>query len=189
MNIRIIEKIEQYVACPQCGDTSSHRITDVRPHTTFGPLFCKSCGVGLVGQIEKDGEAEVELIDERRIPTYVLLQLVRQEKPVYLVVRDVVCERPGQGSEHEAEAFYESLEFLYNHQLSPRVYIGNSIALMREGDEDSHGLFEYVASAPIQPTNGPDDTEEDVVIQIFEERLGIKINKKEVGVILNFPTS
>ena len=179
MNTDIIEKTERYVACPHCGDTNSHRITDVKPCATFGPFFCKSCGTGIVGQTGEDGGAEVEVIDERRIPVYVLLRHVRQEKPIYLVVRDVVCEKPGQIDEYEAEPFCESLEFLYNHQLSPRVYIGKAITLMREGDEDSHELFEYVASTPVQHAEELDENEEDIVFRSFRERLGLESQSEE----------
>lgn len=187
--VQIIEKKEQYLACPECDEIDTHRITGIKAGTTFGPLFCKSCGVGIVGHITKNGEAEIRTIDERRIPTYVLLRLVRQEKPVFLVVRDVTCERPGQGDETENEAFYESNEFIYNHQLSTSVYIGNSVVFMREGDVDSYGMFEYVSSAPAPRNNESEETEEEVVLRLFQRQLGLNTNREEKAEIIDFPTT
>lgn len=166
-----LEKRERFIACPQCGDTDSHRITDIKPEASFRRSYCKSGGVGIAGYVRQDGEVVIEVVPERRSPTYVLLRLVPQQSPIYLIVRDVVCEQTLESETADEEAFFNSHEFLYNHQLCPRIYIGNSVALLREGDEDSYGLFEYVASRPMQCSVNEDEDEEDSVLRIFSEPL------------------
>lgn len=166
-----LEKRECFVACPQCGDTESHRITDIKPEASFGCSYCKSCGVGIAGYVRQDGEVVIEILPERRRPTYVLLRLVPQQTPIYLIVRDMMCEQTLESKTVDEEAFFNSHKFLYNHQLCPRIYIGNSVALLREGDEDSYGLFEYVASRPRQHSVNQDEDEEDTVLRIFSEPL------------------
>lgn len=173
MKASVLEKRERFVLCPQCGDAASHRVTDLEPESPARRSFCRSCGLGVVSRARRGGEVFVEELPERALPNYVLLRLVPQERPVYLVVRDLVCERPAGAGEDEEDAFFRSQEFLYNHQLRPRVYVGKSVVILREGDEDSYGLFEYVASHPRPPSPRPDEDERDAVFRIFGGPLGL----------------
>lgn len=173
MIAKTLEKKERFVACPQCGDNESHRITGIKPEDSFGPAYCKSCGVGIAGYVRPDGEVVIAVVPERRRPAYVLLRLVPQQRPVYLIVRDVERAQTAEGETEDKEAFFSSLEFMYDHQLCPRVYIGKSVTLLREGDEESYGLFEYVASRPWQGSANEDEDEEDVVLRMFGQHLGL----------------
>jgi hypothetical protein len=163
-------KMEPYIVCPYCGDSEGFpcgSILDRSWDAPFGPWYCEACGGAIRGRLVpgSGNRIEIEKLTERKIETADLLVLRPQTKPVYFVVKGMRFEGGFRVSDKLRQAaqvirslpkdvkmtveteqeiaehkvfFYESHSCPTNWLKPERIYY--------DGDNDPHGLIEFVAT-------------------------------------------
>jgi len=157
MKAVLIEKREVYVQCPDCGDESSHRVSNLDHGTSFGPSYCGNCGAGVRGYRGGDGSVEIFETEDRKEPTYVLLRVTPHDASIYLVVRGadfIPQDEGGAPDESEKENFFESDEYFYGYTCHPSITLRNTVAVILNGEADPHGIFEHIATRPASSAYG-----------------------------------
>jgi len=175
----------EYVLCPHCGE-GDFNVSHLESGLRFGPWYCDDCGGSFVGQRQLDGTFEIELRTERKITTVDVLVLNPQDKPVYFVVEGMrfegvvsVGERLRQAAERmtgrptppeEPRDEAESKRFFYEEHSCPTNWL-EPIMVYHDGDDDPHGLIEFVrsvdsSSLPPDESYGPNDRDRAIVALI-----------------------
>jgi hypothetical protein len=164
---RMVDRRQLFFACPHCGADDqfqvTHFLSDGRDHP-FGPWQCKECGRECAGEWLAAEEA-VRLTrvgaGPATIKGYALLKLDRGAAgPLWFVV------------EHDVDASksdpLENAAYLYEEHHCPTNFVPVAGIIDGDGNEDAHGLFEYVEWAP-EPERGTgwDRHDEDAWAQIF----------------------
>lgn len=155
-----------YITCPHCGAEGhegpggvSHLL---KMNTSFGPWYCETCGYSIRGEV-KDGNVTVEPNEDKRLKTLVLLRKEHNGEVIYLVVRGGCFVKT-----NERNIDKTNNEYLYNEHTCPVNYLNRSEFIIVDGNEDPHGLFEYVDAIPY-----PKDGHDELVNRDAEEVLGL----------------
>ncbi|WP_435018516.1 hypothetical protein TA3x_000490 [Tundrisphaera sp. TA3] len=134
MQAAIIKHI--YIKCPACG-ISEYRVCHLfggRIPYNFGPWHCDDCGAVFTGRINSPNDIELEVDDSQRdIPVFDVLVMPPQQHPLYLIVKAMAY-----GGD------VKSKQFLYEEHTCPINWTRDILKLVIEGDNDPHGLFEYI---------------------------------------------
>lgn len=162
MRATLIRKTDVYIQCATCGDESSHCVTNIDPGTSFGPSYCNNCGAGIRGYVNGSGAIDIEEAEYRRVPAHILLRILPQADPVFLVVQgaDLVptSEHGCRETAECAEEFLDSDEFFYGYASDPSITLQNALALIRGTEFAPPGLFQYVTKrAASRPACGYSD--------------------------------
>ena len=132
--------------CPHCekGTFAIDHLKAIGNGISFGPWYCNECGGSFDGRISADGNIDVRLRTERRIKTYDLLMLSPQDKPVWFIVEGLRFEDPAKPRDETSEA--EHKEYFYEEHSCPTNWLKPEIVYY-DGDDDPHGLLEFVTYA------------------------------------------
>lgn len=147
MQAEIITHTTRHIKCPACGHDKDHRCNHLKPGYQFGPWYCDECGVAITGTVTSTGEIEIEIFTKQRsIPIYVLLKHDPGEAacpPIYLVLETSTVVDGNND-------FTEGLEYLYNEHTCPTNWTHDIVKIRYMGDDDPHGVFEYLAAVKIE---------------------------------------
>lgn len=147
MKATLVEKKKVFIRCPNCGDENSHDISALDTDVAFGPSYCNSCGTGIRGYVD-DASVEINVAEDRREPAFVLLRMNPQDIPIYLIIggANFIAHEAATGSWPGEKDFLDSDEFFYNHNCHPTVVLQQAVAVIRAGDVNPQGIFEYITS-------------------------------------------
>lgn len=141
MNTATVQVTKTYIVCPHCGENSGgsidHLIAD-HAERNWGPWYCDHCGCGFTGAITAAGAISVEKTKDSFTKCFDLLRISPQEHPVYIV----------RETRHPTDREPESTQFYYESHSCPTNWLNDIEMISIEGDQDPHGLIEYVESAP-----------------------------------------
>lgn len=138
-----------HVACPNCGEEAG-RVDHLFPQAPVSTSwYCDSCGREYAVKVNSPAEIEVEVRDGQHIDTHDLLMIPPRDTPVYFVVKGMELRRPGDTPEDAG-----SKQYLYEEHSCPTNHV-RCEAIISDGDEDPHGVFEFVRSVP----SGDDEPE------------------------------
>jgi hypothetical protein len=139
--------------CPACGE-AQWSWGHLPAGASWGPWYCNGCNASFRGQATDDGGTTIEPSSgptETRVPIWVLLRARTWDgEPIYLIIH-------GHRYVDEAAASASSAYF-YNEHTCPTNYLGVE-AVIAHGDDDPHGVFEFVAYVDIP--DGKDDDEDE----------------------------
>ncbi|HEX8178641.1 MAG TPA: hypothetical protein VF525_03775 [Pyrinomonadaceae bacterium] len=152
MKATLTEKTEVYIRCAGCGDESSYCGSNIDPGTSFGPWYCNNCGAGIRGYVDGTGVIEIEEAEYRKEPTSVLLRVLPQNEPIFLIVQgaDFIPQYGATGNEpvEGTKEFLDSDEFFYSHGSYPSLILRNTLAVIRGTDFAPCDIFQHVATRP-----------------------------------------
>lgn len=138
---------KRFIACPECNK-AEHWIDHILDgqHFSFGPWYCHNCGYGFVGSVV-NGEVHLEYHGHIRkvIDT---VRLVPQSSPIILKVNGIIFE--GRDASPE-ECLESNKRFFYEEHQCPTNILHDTEDVIIDGDDDVHGLFEYVGTEIIKP--------------------------------------
>jgi len=133
-------KPERYIACPACG-RSEHRVSHLKPGTSFGPWYCKAAGCyeGFIGEVVDDVRIDITLIGERAIPVVVRL---RSTEPFEFTT---TATRFSSTPDAEVPG---NLTYFFEQHTCPSNALRHAIDVLDlDGRNDPHGIFRYVSFA------------------------------------------
>lgn len=154
LKAKVVEEVRRKIECPFCGGQSSFDITHLKAGNSFGPWYCEECGSSIAGTIQSDGSVDVEPRKGTKTKTLDLLCLPPQDHPVYFVVSGINISSVDSDTGDGKEYFYEE-------HACPRNWIDDVIEIISDGDNDPHGLFDFVASIPDTGTDSSSTTTEE----------------------------
>lgn len=139
---------EMKLVCPHCGEaTNSIQHLLDNPNQSF-PFSSKwTCpDLDCLGEyefsmdIDRHVSSVVKLESRKAEVVYDLLTLPPQKEPVYLILRKV-----GYRFEKDTEQDFRNQHYFYGQHTCPTNWTGQIIQIISEGDDDPHGLFEFVS--------------------------------------------
>lgn len=168
------QKFIYHLACMHCEKPDAFDITwhmSQPVGRNYGPWFCGNCGKSQVLTILESGGVQVEAHKNTRLTTLDLLVLQPRSEPVYLVVE-------GFRLSNEGEAFEMDNAYHYNEHTCPTNFVDKILSFIVNGNDDPHGLFEFVKGVP---DTRKDKTETSVreVQKLFEMDLGFPADDDE----------
>jgi hypothetical protein len=146
---------KRFFRCLACGEgeMSIEHVVD-REGVSWGPWFCRQCGEGHRGTTT-DGAFSVQRTNTSHKKTAVLLRLEPDPGTVYLVVEGMML---GEGDVPKSPWYDDDNKYYYEEHTCPTNYLrsANDIlqVLPEEKSADPHGIFTYVATAPVYKDNG-----------------------------------
>jgi len=135
----IIEKTKHHVECPHCHKPAG-TIDHLIGRNIDTSWYCDNCG-GRYRLVMGKGTVFTEPLDERIDPTLVFLR----NGDVLLAVKGREFTAGGKATALEGHE-----EYFYNTHTCPTNFMGEVEAVidMRTGNDDPHGIFEYVCTIP-----------------------------------------
>jgi transcription elongation factor Elf1 len=132
MTPRVVSETLHYILCPYCGKDRSRICHLFGQNISFGPWFCKECGVGYRGRVEGT-KVVVERCEARFDKTTVFLRR-----------NDLVLAVEGISVEGGDPRFY------YEEHTCPINYFQRvqEIYDLSTGEHDPHGIFSFVGEVP-----------------------------------------
>jgi hypothetical protein len=151
MKAKLITETTVSIACPYCGigkKRVDHLIAGKLP-AHVGPWSCDECGgkYGVAALSPTDVEVEPHDDGKRYVKSYDLLVIAPQENPIYFIVEG------GYHSPHEFED--KGNTYFYGEHTCPTNWLQRVEAIVSEGDDDPHGIAEFVRTVD-QSTVGDD---------------------------------
>lgn len=149
MSAPTVQVTKTYVVCPHCGENSGgaidHLIADHR-EMSWGPWYCGHCKRGFAGTVTADGDVSVKKVDSSFTKCFDLVCLPPQKHPVYFIL----------STAHPTDSEPESTKFFYESHSCPTNWLRDIEMISIEGDQDPHGLIEYIGSAPFDQSVADD---------------------------------
>lgn len=166
---KAIISTQTFVHCPSCGEQAGridHLFDDKQEFRTT--WSCDSCGNGYDLLVNGRDHVEIAINNERgaNIPCLHVLALRPKPRPVFVVISARDYERKSKP--------YEGAEYFYNEHTCPTNWTDQIQMLISDGDDDPHGLFEYVESVDL-PTDVEDMNE--FIHRSFPHLFGISLAK------------
>jgi ribosomal protein L37AE/L43A len=149
-----------FLCCPACGKETSSRIDHLfggRLPYSFGPWYCDQCGARFSGSVLSPDNIELDVMsgtDGRRSRALVLLRLEPKERPVYFVL-----DTHSYGNEPDANK-QDHARYFYEEHSCPTNWIGETRAVIQDGDTDPHGFLDFVRTVEVPlDFDGDDDNQ------------------------------
>lgn len=132
MKPNITTETKHYIICPWC-DVGRFQVDHLfNINTTFGTWYCDNCGHAIKGKVENK-EIEIELVENFKEDTHVLLEFPPNKEPMFLVTKGFNF----SDTKEDHNAYY------YNQHTCPINYLRSATSVMIGDDSDPHGLFKY----------------------------------------------
>lgn len=182
MKATLVEKIESYIQCFNCGDANSHCSSPLDPGVSFGPWYCNECGTGIRGYVDGNGNVEIEEAEYRTTPTYVLLRVDAQDGAIFLVVKGEEYRHVGRDESNSLEEsngdidFSNTDEFFYRFQCEPFITLRNTVAIFKGDKVASDNFFHYVTTKFV-PFNAYAMEEQSPSVEALSELFHTDINQ------------
>ena len=176
MKATLVRKTEVYIRCAECGDETSHCVSNIEPGMSFGPWYCNNCGTGIRGYINGPGAIDIEEVEYRRVPAYVLLRVLPQTNPIFLVVQgaDLVpkYEQGGHETAECVEGFLDGDEFFYSYASDPSITLRNTLAVIIGTEFAPSGVFQHVSTKQA-PHVACEQGDQNILTEVFCEFIKI----------------
>lgn len=140
MNGPTVQVTTTYVVCPHCENSSGGSIDHLiasRRQSDWGTWYCDSCGRGFAGTVSVDGVVTVKKMDDSFIKCMDLLRIPPQKHPIYIV----------RSASHPTDRAHDGTKYYYETHSCPTNWLKDIQMVGIDGDQDPHGLIEYVGSA------------------------------------------
>lgn len=129
-----------YVVCPHCGENSGgsvdHQIAR-RTESHWGTWYCDECGGGFAGTTTTNGAVIVRKTDDSFSKCFDLLRIPPQEHAIYIV----------RSASHSSDRDHAGTQYYYEEHSCPTNWLDHIEMISIDGDQDPHGLIEYVGAA------------------------------------------
>lgn len=146
--VNTIIEVVHFIECPHCHNSKiriDHLFNDEGIETSWGIFYCDECGGGYEG-IVKGKDVFVEKANGRKDNSIVFLK----NGNVLLAVKGMYF-----NGKHDPE----NDRYYYDEQTCPTNYFKNveMVIDLETGDNDPHGIFEFVGSIPYVNLDEVDD--------------------------------
>lgn len=129
-----------FLVCPNCGERKE-RVDHIAVGRSAGPWACGFCHRYYRFVRTGPETVEVEQLEQRETPVTVTLRS-RTVPPITLKLHTW---KYGHSQEDSAEEYAEHQRYFYNEHTCPTNFMRNVEKIVFEGDEDPHGVFEFVS--------------------------------------------
>lgn len=136
-----------HVECPECGKTSSVNHLNVNKCANY-KWFCDRCGTQYAFTLSAGDDYEIEKTGTKSIKTNVLLKLPVLKEPLYLIVEGMRFEYPDGHPDKSEDEQSNHDEYFYNEHTCPTNYLKKAEEIFYKGQDDWHGIFEYIKTIP-----------------------------------------
>jgi hypothetical protein len=137
-----------HVLCPHCPDNQKgKRVDHIKPGGTAGPWYCDDCGHGYRVEVLHDGTVLIDPIAERLIHRHVLLQILPQKEPIFVLVKGMRFSTQDGGP--DAQAQHDA--FHYEENSCPTNHLRSVQQLMVGDETDPHGILRVVSAKDAEP--------------------------------------
>ena len=176
----ILTRTNTYAVCPSCG-ADAGQVDHLLGRNVETLWYCDACGQRYRLVFHASGSVDISIAKGRKITTVDLLVLKPQTQPVYFIVhgmrfvdemtvadklRDATLQLTGdaptgQVSDVTAAEEHDRKQFYYEEHSCPTNWLKPEKVYF-DGDNDPHGLIEFVAWAddaefPLDENHGPND--------------------------------
>lgn len=138
MSIAIL--IERFVTCGNCSERIS--VENAFQHDSKQTQYdqtCGDCGQKWKYEINRDLQTVVSLEkDGEPFLIHILLKQVNTTEPVFIVIK---CAH--RDASEDLQELDDHLVYYYEEHTCPTNFLGVEL-IVRNGDADPHGIFEYV---------------------------------------------
>ena len=134
--------LKTFILCPHCGDGET-LVSHLEIGQQFGPWSCDDCGKSYAGVRTETG-ADLELRDKFKLPITVTLRYIHDPK---LILKIEAWEYDFNFKETDSERA-DHHRYHYDEGTCPTNYLHIVDKIIFDGDDDPHGLFEFVSSEP-----------------------------------------
>ncbi|CAH2399192.1 hypothetical protein [Mesorhizobium ventifaucium] len=168
MKAKLTAETTVYISCLHCDvgkKRVDHLFDDTMPREA-GPWQCDDCGGKYKVSVLSSTDVEVEPFDDGKkfVKSYDLLVILPQEKPIYFIVEG------GYHSPHEFED--KGKAYFYGEHTCPTNWLQSVEAIVSEGDDDPHGIAEFVRTVDVSGVEHPGGDGEPDWRAVFPEAFG-----------------
>jgi len=164
LNATVEKKIIKYFTCT-CGHHEQHSIShlDEREGASFGPWYCDSCEISWWGKFG-NGKWNIRPNKDRRLRKTTACVKFGGSHPFFILTESSQFTDNGFWSSGGNDRYY------FEEHTCPVNILRSAQNIIYDGDDDRHGLFEYIGSGKrIEDDESPFDW--------AKENIGLKINR------------
>lgn len=167
MKPEIHTETRKHIICPGCGATDQfswgHLADFVGTDRSWGPWSCDHCGTSIKGTVLADGSPEIEVLDEKHTPGWLLVRVkidveVHGTDSLYFVLDCAIY--AWNADDPDGHMRYHVEQHTCPTNLVPVE------AMLFDQDADPHGILEYVEHVP-KPADFPESPTYDDWARIF----------------------